>query len=479
MKNFCDHKIEWVWTMRKLNTPLSVSSYLRGVKIGQKHFGYPIHLSATWYDHGDIYFDSEEIKVIEEFLRHKIQNSSIYPDIMSDKIFSLAKKINKHKISKKINKQPLSELVTTFKNEQKFFLEAIGFMSYRGSVQMADILRERLETILTYRLAQKEQLGILQECIEEFSHPCYESIIFEEKSFSLRLARDFKQLSQQKQEQRISQYLANYGWLSFHWFIGTPPTKEQVRKRLMLFAPTAKQELKRLEKEQKDIEKKIQKLSTDLKFNVREEVVLRQYRTWLFLRTFIKDNINKAAYKLLPILYEMGRRLEIEPKLMPFLTLEEIHHIINLSKKEIETRIENRRRGFSAGIVNNIFCFDRFEKLSKEKTSHNVTGLIKGAIAYKGRVRGVVKIVLSSKEQSSLKHGEILVTSMTTPDLLPAMERAAAFITDEGGITCHAAIVAREMKKPCLIGTRNATKVLKDGDLVEVDANQGVVRKLK
>jgi pyruvate,water dikinase len=79
---------------------------------------------------------------------------------------------------------------------------------------------------------------------------------------------------------------------------------------------------------------------------------------------------------------------------------------------------------------------------------------------------------------NKVQKGDILVTSMTTPDYVPAMERAAAFITDEGGLSCHAAIVAREMKKPCIIGTKIATKVLKDGDIVEVDANQGIVKKL-
>ena len=67
---------------------------------------------------------------------------------------------------------------------------------------------------------------------------------------------------------------------------------------------------------------------------------------------------------------------------------------------------------------------------------------------------------------------------MTMPRYLPAMVRAAAFVTDEGGITCHAAIIAREMRKPCIIGTKIATQVLKDGDMVEVDADNGVVRKI-
>ena len=67
---------------------------------------------------------------------------------------------------------------------------------------------------------------------------------------------------------------------------------------------------------------------------------------------------------------------------------------------------------------------------------------------------------------------------MTFPNFISAMEKAAAFVTDEGGILCHAAIVAREMKKPCIIGTKIATQVLKDGELVEVDASKGIVRKL-
>ena len=68
---------------------------------------------------------------------------------------------------------------------------------------------------------------------------------------------------------------------------------------------------------------------------------------------------------------------------------------------------------------------------------------------------------------------------MTTPDYVSAMKLASAFVTDEGGLLCHASIIARELKKPCIIGTKIATKVLKDGDLVEVNANEGFVRIIK
>jgi phosphohistidine swiveling domain-containing protein len=101
---------------------------------------------------------------------------------------------------------------------------------------------------------------------------------------------------------------------------------------------------------------------------------------------------------------------------------------------------------------------------------------LRGQTAMKGTVRGKVRVLHSKSEISTLKAGEILVTAMTTPDYLPAMHRAAGFITDEGGITCHAAIVAREMKKPCVIGTKIATQALKTGDTIELDADQGIIR---
>jgi phosphohistidine swiveling domain-containing protein len=101
---------------------------------------------------------------------------------------------------------------------------------------------------------------------------------------------------------------------------------------------------------------------------------------------------------------------------------------------------------------------------------------VKGQIAFRGKVSGRVVIVRNQRQMAAVQEGDIMVTPMTTPDFLPAMKMATAFVTDEGGITCHAAIVAREMKKPCIIGTKTATQVLHDGDLVEVDAEKGVVR---
>lgn len=102
-----------------------------------------------------------------------------------------------------------------------------------------------------------------------------------------------------------------------------------------------------------------------------------------------------------------------------------------------------------------------------------------GSIAYKGVVKGKAKIITSVNDLPKVESGDILVSQFTRPEYLSAMQRAAAFITNDGGITCHAAIVARELQKPCIVGTKIATKVLKDGEMVEVDANKGIVKIIK
>jgi len=101
-----------------------------------------------------------------------------------------------------------------------------------------------------------------------------------------------------------------------------------------------------------------------------------------------------------------------------------------------------------------------------------------GTSAFGGVVRGKVCVVVSKKQIENVTEGCVLVASMTQPSYLPAMKKAVAFVTDEGGMLCHAAIIAREMKKPCIIGTKIATQALIDGDFVEVDADSGIVKKL-
>jgi pyruvate, water dikinase len=101
--------------------------------------------------------------------------------------------------------------------------------------------------------------------------------------------------------------------------------------------------------------------------------------------------------------------------------------------------------------------------------------LIRGLGAGPGRGSGEVRVLTSPDKDEGFESGDVLVAEMTTPDWVPLMKKASAIVTDGGGMTCHAAIVSREMGLPCVVGTRNATKILKDKMVVTVDGTHGVV----
>lgn len=183
---------------------------------------------------------------------------------------------------------------------------------------------------------------------------------------------------------------------------------------------------------------------------------------------------------------EIARRLQIPREYLYYMTLPEICDSLTANKVSDNLIINlEERTGTFVFIQHDL----KYTWLTKEKALefikinkiigevNNITE-IRGQIASRGKSKGIVKVCRLSTEIFKVTPGDILVTAMTTPDFVPAMKKAAAIITDEGGITCHAAIVSRELGKPCIIGTKIATKVLKDGDLVEVDADKGIVRKL-
>jgi phosphohistidine swiveling domain-containing protein len=121
------------------------------------------------------------------------------------------------------------------------------------------------------------------------------------------------------------------------------------------------------------------------------------------------------------------------------------------------------------------FCEDYLitEDIKEEDVSE-----LKGMCACVGKARGTVRVINQSSEMGKMEYGDILVSAATTPAIVTAMKKAAAIATDEGGLTCHAAIVSRELEIPCVVGLKIVTSAFKDGDIVEVDATNGVVRKV-
>lgn len=148
------------------------------------------------------------------------------------------------------------------------------------------------------------------------------------------------------------------------------------------------------------------------------------------------------------------------------------------SKKILEERFSGCALIYDRNGKEQIIQGKLFEELIPSLTEQFNQKEIKGMAAYPGKVKGKIKIVLDPTECKNFEAGSVLVAGMTRPEYLSLMKKSAAFVTDAGGLLSHASIVARELKKPCVVGTEIATKVLKDGDLVEVDANKGIVRKL-
>ncbi|MBS6610549.1 MAG: phosphoenolpyruvate synthase [Peptoniphilus harei] len=111
----------------------------------------------------------------------------------------------------------------------------------------------------------------------------------------------------------------------------------------------------------------------------------------------------------------------------------------------------------------------------KEEKEEKLITLVKGLPASPGIGRGKVKLIKDISEINKVNEGDVLVTAMTNPDMVPAMRKCAGVVTDEGGRTCHAAIVSRELQIPCIVGAKTATKTLKTGDTVTVDAVRGIV----
>jgi len=152
--------------------------------------------------------------------------------------------------------------------------------------------------------------------------------------------------------------------------------------------------------------------------------------------------------------------------------------------------IQELKRRKTEGVIlinDKIVGREEFIKLKKEENFELDEQIIPeskikevyGQTGFSGSVRGKARIIMKIEEMKDFIEGEILISYVTIPAYIPIMKKAAAFVTDEGGITCHAAIIARELKKPCVIGTKNATKIFRNGDYIEVNANKGIVKILE
>ncbi len=188
-----------------------------------------------------------------------------------------------------------------------------------------------------------------------------------------------------------------------------------------------------------------------------------------------------------PFVSETARRMGCSDVQVLFHTPDEIEGFLETGRKVEKSEIEKRMRGFVLLMRDEVITLvedDIKEIAHAEKVYDVVFGKkegfseLKGTVASVGHAAGRVKVVQSVADLKKLEKGDVLVTYMTTMELTQAFHKASAIVTDEGGLFSHAAIVSREFGLPCVVGTKKATRVFRDGDVVEVDAERGIVRKL-
>lgn len=285
-------------------------------------------------------------------------------------------------------------------------------------------------------------------------------------------------------DQRIQQHAATWGWLGTKWYLEPPWTPQQIRERIQHhLAHDPEQALRNIQEPRAEAESMTQEFISTYPCSKSDIALIDTAKEFVFLRTFRTEYIAHANNLLRPLLVSFGQAHGYTLSDLSTLSLDEIASIgqgkdwrkVIAERKQDECMIlwNDRIQVFTgketeAIAQSGLFCFP------KVKDSE-----VKGQIAWKGKARGQVRKVASHTDLDKVRPGDVLVAVMTFPDYVPAMERAAAFVTDEGGILCHAAILSRELKKPCIIATRTATKQLNDGDVVEVDAESGVVRVLE
>jgi phosphoenolpyruvate synthase/pyruvate phosphate dikinase len=417
-------KLKWEPWLKRYFDPLLTSIFAEGFSrkcfesIGIKNMQGKAALfqNQGWYESKQVWESGEE-QVMEYFKKH-----TMFDLTRSLNKFYKKNKKNIKKLAKK-NKDPIKQFEKAF----KILESCVAYIWFAHSIEA-----------LFNKQLKKEVPKYIKKDIDKFIGDAS----FPKKKNRCTIMEEL--IRKGKDPAKIAK---EYGWIKARYDLVPPFTIKEIKQ--------LKKDLKPLEKEKKvKIPRPLRKLFKE----VQELVFYRTERTDVFYEFY---------FLIRPILKKVAKYYNIPYSQIGSYSAQSL---INGNPKKYS-------KNYSYAFYEGKYYFGE-EPILGEKSVEQVDE-IKGTVAFKGIVKGKVKIVRKVTEINKVKKGDILVTQMTFPSFISAMAKASAFVTDEGGVTCHAAIVAREMRKPCIIGTKIATKVFKDGDLVEVDAEKGVVKKLK
>jgi len=272
-----------------------------------------------------------------------------------------------------------------------------------------------------------------------------------------------REKNKEKKEKIIAQYLANFYFIQSDYYVGPIIDCQYVLDKV------------------KDLKETKAKIAPKKKIHLdaEETIIARLLQLTEALRDTRKKTNQIGLYCLFRFLDEASRRSHLSLKLCRRAFWFEYK---NLLKSPAVIAKTLKKRLFASFIFEEGKCYYLSYNALRERTAIVSSSTLTGVPASPGYIKGRAKIILGRDHFSKIRCGDILVSTMTRPEFLPAMKKAGAIITEEGGITSHAAVIARELKIPCIVGIKNLTRLVRDGDLVDVNATHGkvdIIKKVK
>lgn len=289
----------------------------------------------------------------------------------------------------------------------------------------------------------------------------------------------------QKYIAALKRHAKQYHWINNNYakdFNLTYATFQKIISAMSLHQ--AQRELNELDKRQKDAATTKAKLVKQLRLDGHALKLIKLTELFAEVQDLRKKFVLIAVHYQTLFRNEIAQRVNLTPRQVEYTYIYELIDALTKDKKIKKNELERRRA--CVLVMNTIHGYDILSgKIARDIFKQIFSKKIKssrelaGTVASHGFAAGTVKVIKTTHDLANMVKGDVLVASMTRPEMVSAMKIASSIVTDEGGITSHAAIISRELKIPCIIGTKIATKVLKDGDLVEVDANKGIIKILK
>jgi len=321
---------------------------------------------------------------------------------------------------------------------------------------------------------------------DEFSNlTAIADITFLNKHRQQLLSIALRALKKQNIEKELNNHLKKYEWLaSGHTGMKKINTSyfKKILKDLSKDKQALEMELDYLKNYKKVIRNEQKKICQSHNFNKQAIEMIKIINSIGPLHDHRKEIFVKTIYYSDCLRKEIGKRFGYTLYDLQYFELKELQQLKTgkkFNRDEINKRHEFMLLDANAKRMNLYTGKKAVKYLNPEfKQNYNKSKKLDGTVASPGHAKGKAKIIFGGNSFNKMNKGDILITSMTRPDMVIIMKKASAIITDLGGLTCHAAIVSRELKIPCIVDTEIATKVFKDGDKVEVDANKGVIKKI-